>query len=163
MKATTCLLAIIMMFCIATASAQTGKLGNGDNRQVLRMGLYPPDLLMRRQQQLGITDDQRKAIAGLVRDFQGEVTELQWTMPNEQQKLREMLDQPDIDSAAALEQAGRVLEMESRFKLAHFELLIAIKNELTGEQIDMLNSAIRKRLSSRDRAPVKPAPDQGAL
>jgi hypothetical protein len=39
-----------------------------------------------------------------------------------------------------------VLKMESRFKLAHFKLLVAIKNELKQDQVDMLNRTIRERL-----------------
>ena len=114
------------------------------------MGLYPPDILMRQQQSLGITSDQRADIAVLVREFQGTVSELQWAMPNEQQKLRKMLSVKEIDAQVALIQAAQVLKMESEFKLAHFELLIAIKNELTDEQIDILDKAIRRRVAKQE-------------
>jgi hypothetical protein len=40
--------------------------------------------------------------------------------------------------------------MESEFKLAHFELLIAIKNELTDEQINILDKAVQRRLPAKD-------------
>ena len=114
------------------------------------MGLYPPDILMRQQQVLGISSEQRKEIAALVRAFQGKVTELQWATPNEQQKLKIMLNASDIDSEAALTQAAQVLKMESEFKLAHFELLIAIKNQLTDEQINILDKAIKRRLPAKE-------------
>ncbi|NND67376.1 MAG: periplasmic heavy metal sensor [Halioglobus sp.] len=119
---------------------------NGDNRELLRMGLYPPDILMRHQEEIGITTEQRKAIAGLVRDFQGEITELQWAMPSEQQKLRKLLNEDRVDATAALAQVEQVLGMESEFKMAHFELLIAIKNELTTQQIGEINEMVRRRL-----------------
>ena len=140
-------LAAAMVFWVAGVMAQGAAVDQKDNREILRMGLYPPDILMRQQQRLGITDSQRTDIAALVRSFQGQVTELQWSMPAEQQKLREMLNQPDIDSEAALAQVVTVLEMESEFKLNHFKLLIAIKKELTPEQIDMLDRAIRRRIT----------------
>jgi len=141
------ILATLMIFCVTGVAAQDPAIADKDNREVLRMGLYPPDILMRQQQRLGITSEQRAAIATLVRNFQGEVTELQWAMPNEQQKLRKLLTASTIEPEAALAQAAQVLKMESEFKLAHFELLIAIKNALTEEQINMLNRAIRRRIS----------------
>ena len=146
MKSIKLILVAALLCWVSAVTAQHSTVDKKDNREVLRMGLYPPDILMRQQQQLGITSEQRKDIAALVRDFQGDVTELQWSMPAEQQKLRKMLNQPDIDAEAALAQAETVLKMESDFKLNHFRLLIAIKNELTDAQIDMLNAAIRRRL-----------------
>ena len=114
------------------------------------MGLYPPGILMRQQQALDISSEQRKDIAALAQDFQGKVTELQWTMPNQQQKLKKIPGASDFDPEAALAQAAQVLKMESEFKLAHFELLIAIKNELTDKQINMLDKAIQRRLPAKD-------------
>jgi Spy/CpxP family protein refolding chaperone len=142
------ILATLLISWGITAAAQSPAIETQDNREVLRMGLYPPDILMRQQQRLGITPEQRKAIAALVRDFQGQITELQWSMPAAQQALRDLLNRSAIDSDAALDQAARVLAMESEFKLAHFELLIAIKNELTTQQIAMLDQAIRRRLQA---------------
>lgn len=144
------LTALLLCLVSITTAAQGPASARADNREVIRMGLYPPDVLMNKQQQLGITDEQRSAIAKLVGDFQGQVTELQWAMPNEQQKLRELLSTNSIDPEVALEQAGKVMQMESQFKLAHFELLIAIKNELTEEQINMLDTAIRRRMEQRE-------------
>lgn len=141
------LLLTALAFALAASAAVGQNLKpNGDNRELLRMGLYPPDILMRYQQEIGISSDQRKTIAGLVRDFQGEITELQWAMPNEQQKLRKLLTQDSVDAGAALAQVEKVLGMESEFKTAHFELLIAIKNELTAEQISQINETVRRRL-----------------
>ena len=144
------LLTCLLVCWVSFTAAQNPTRGEKDHREVLRMGLYPPDILMRQQQALDITTEQRKDIAALVKNFQGKVTELQWAMPNEQQKLKKMLGASDIDSKAALAQAAQVLTMESEFKLAHFELLIAIKNELTDEQINILDKAIRRRLPAND-------------
>ena len=140
---------LALMLCVSSAFAQNMQSNGKDNRELLRMGLYPPDIIMRQQERLGITPDQRKRIATLVRDFQGEVTELQWSLPSEQQKLHGLLNEQKVDADAAMAQAKQVLSMESEFKLAHFELLIAIKNELTLAQVEQLDSAIRRRLSDR--------------
>lgn len=150
MKSAKLLLACLLMCWVSLSAAQNASRIEKDHREVLRMGLYPPDILMRQQQVLGISSEQRKEIAALVRAFQGKVTELQWATPNEQQKLKIMLNASDIDSEAALTQAAQVLKMESEFKLAHFELLIAIKNQLTDEQINILDKAIKRRLPAKE-------------
>ena len=140
-------LAVLLLLCMGAQGAQNNSTDiEPDNREVLRMGLFPPDIIMRQQQRLGITADQRRKIASEVRDFQGEVTELQWAMPNEQQKLQQLLSTSQVDAEPALAQAEKVLRMEGEFKLAHFRLLIAIKNVLTDEQVQKLNTAIRRRV-----------------
>ncbi len=149
-----CLAAALLLTWMSGLHAQTGGLDDKDNREIWRMGLYPADSIMQRQKWLGITPEQRKDIAGLVREFQGEVTELQWSMPNEQQKLRELLQSRDIDAEPALAQAEKVLNMETQFKLAHFRLLIAIKNQLTDEQIEKIDSALRRRMQRQTDVPI---------
>ena len=149
MKSAKLFLATLMLSCACAVTAQGLGIEEKDNRKVLLMGLYPPDILMRQQQRLGITNEQRTEIAALVRDFQADVSELQWSMPAEQQKLREMLDKPDIEAEVALTQAASVLKMESQFKLDHFKLLIAIKNALTDDQVNMLDRAIKRRISEQ--------------
>lgn len=124
--------------------------GPAANREILRMGLYPPDILMRHQQTLGVTDEQRKAIAALVRRFQDDIADLQWTLQNEQQIFAQALDtHPVADDTLA--QAEKVLALESRFKLAHFRLLIAIKNALTAEQVAIIDQTLERRRNALKR------------
>lgn len=138
------LFTILLLLAPVAAQAQLPDDG-ADKRAVLRMGLYPPDLIMRHQQRLGITDAQRKQMTAAVKTFQAEVAELQWTLQSEQQALRQLLAATDIDSAAALQQVERVLALENDFKRAHFGLLIAIKNALTDAQVQMIDEELRKR------------------
>lgn len=119
------------------------------DRQILAMGLYPPDLIMRHQQTLGITDVQRKAMLRLVKEFQNEVAELQWELQNKQQIMRQSLGQTRVDAKAVLPEVEAVLALESQFKLAHFKLLIAIKNELTEEQVKMIRQRLREARAAR--------------
>ncbi|MEM9255815.1 MAG: hypothetical protein AAGA91_10215 [Pseudomonadota bacterium] len=143
---------LVATLCIgsAYAQAQTDPLGAGKNtRQVIAMGLYPPDIIMRHQQQLDITDAQRREILQAVKAFQSEVAELQWNLQNEQQLMRQSLSGYEIDAARVVPEIEQVLAMESEFKLAHFRLLITIKNALTEEQIDTINKRIEQRKAQR--------------
>lgn len=147
MKHRTCfsvLATLLLSLMPAVTLAQLPDSG-ADKRAVLRMGLYPPDLVMRHQQRLGITDAQRKQMTTAVKTFQSAVADLQWTLQSEQQALRQALAATDIDSAAALEQVDRVLALENDFKRAHFRLLIAIKNTLSETQVGMIDEELRRR------------------
>ena len=139
-------LLVLMTLCVSVvAQAQLEGVERGKSyREVLKMGLYPPDLIMRHQQRLAISDEQRTTISEVVKKFQSDVAQLQWTLHNEQQLLQQSLSMHPVDPGQALVKAERVLELESSFKLAHIELLIAVKNALTDEQIVMLKQSIRE-------------------
>lgn len=139
------LVSVLMLSAPLAATAQADTTGSpAGNREILRMGLYPPDILMRHQQTLGITDAQRKRIAALVRDFQSEIADLQWTLQNDQQVFKQSLGTHPVPEGT-LAQGEKVLALESEFKLAHFKLLIAIKNELTPEQVAEIDQTIKRR------------------
>jgi hypothetical protein len=143
---------IVLSLCATTmtvfsAETQTEALGDvRGTKEALRMGLYPPDIIMKHQQRLGITSEQRRSILKAVQKFQAEVADLQWTLLNDQQLLQQALAAYPVEATTTLKQAEEVLKMESRFKLAHFKLLVAIKNELKQDQVDMLNRTIRERM-----------------
>ena len=138
-------LLIAISFCVVATAQAARPDDDKSNREVMMMGLYPPDIIMRHQQRLGITDEQRRSISKAVREFQTQVAELQWTLQNEQQLMRQFFSGYHIKPDEALAQAERVLALESQFKQAHFKLLIATKNELTEKQIDMINRFIKQR------------------
>ncbi len=138
-------LLIIISFCVVATAQADGLNGEKSNREVFMMGLYPPDMIMRHQQRLGISNEQRSNISKAVKQFQSEVAELQWTMQNEQQLMRQSFSGYHIAAEEALARAEQVLALESQFKLAHFKLLIATKNELTETQIDMINKFVKKK------------------
>lgn len=135
----------LFLTLLLSAATQAQLADGADRRNALKMGLYPPDMIMRHQQRLGITPAQRREMTDAVKTFQSDVAELQWTLQDEQQSLRQSLAQAHIDSDAALRQVDKVLALENAFKRAHFRLLIAIKNTLTAEQVAMIDTELRKR------------------
>jgi Spy/CpxP family protein refolding chaperone len=138
-------LLLAVSFCIIALAQADGLAEERSKREVIMMGLYPPDIIMRHQLRLGITSEQRDTIAKAVQQFQSDVAELQWNMQSDQQLLRQSLDEYPINTEKSLAQAEHVLGLESRFKLAHFKLLIAIKNTLTEEQIAMIDNGIKQK------------------
>ncbi len=125
-------------------------------------GLYPPELIMRQQNEIGLEPEQREAITTAIRDMQGDVLEIEWQLEAEQQKLGELLAEDVVDEAAALAQAERMMDLEQQVKLSNLGLLIQIRNTLEPEQRALLDGSQRRRMKLRRRPRSDaPLPDHG--
>ena len=107
----------------------------------LARALFPPELVMQHQQDIGLRTEQRAAITKAIQDFQSKVVDLQWRMQEQSQRLASLLEKPAVDQAAALAQVDEVLGVEREVKRAHITLLINIKNALSAEQQAKLAAA----------------------
>lgn len=96
--------------------------------------LFPPELVMQHQADIGLRPEQRSAITKAIQEFQTKVVDLQWRMQEQSQRLAAQLGKPSVDQAAALAQVDEVLGVEREVKRAHLSLLIQIKNTLTPPQ-----------------------------
>jgi Spy/CpxP family protein refolding chaperone len=106
----------------------------GPQRDPIRERLFPPELVMQHQAELGIDDRQRAALTKELAAFQSQIVDLQWKMSAAADDLARLLDAPRIDEARALAQADRVMSLEHDVKKSHLGLLIRIRNLLTDEQ-----------------------------
>jgi len=102
--------------------------------------LFPPDLIMRYQQDIALAPEQRTVITKAIQEFQNKTVELQWQMQDQAQRMATLLSKPSIDETAALQQLDQVLNVEREVKRAHIGLLIKLKNALTAEQQAKLTS-----------------------
>jgi TonB-dependent SusC/RagA subfamily outer membrane receptor len=100
----------------------------------LAKDLFPPELVMANQQAIELTDSQRSAIQGAMREAQSRFVDLQFAVSGEMEKLGQLLGQTRVDEAAVLAQVDRVLAAEREIKRAQLGLMIRIKNQLTAEQ-----------------------------
>jgi Spy/CpxP family protein refolding chaperone len=100
--------------------------------------VFPPELVMKYQQKIGLRPEQRTAITEAIQQVQSRIVEQQWRMQEEAQKLGELLQAAPVNESAVLAQVDRVLGIEREVKRAHMTLLVRIKNTLTREQQAML-------------------------
>lgn len=105
--------------------------------------LFPPEMVLQNQIALGLTDEQLEAIKKMINETHSQVLDYQTELQRLSEQLRGILDSPTVDEAAALETAGRAMQLESEVKKAHLSLAIRIKNLLTPEQQEKLR-AMRK-------------------
>ena len=96
--------------------------------------LFPPELIMAHQEELGIDDAQRTAILKEIEKAQSQVLQLQWQMHAATEQLAKLLDAPKIDESKALAQADKLMTMERDLKRTHLGMLIRIRNLLTDPQ-----------------------------
>lgn len=95
---------------------------------------FPPELVMRYQQTIDLTEEQTKAIKSEIQNAQAKFTDLEWELQKQMQSAEKEVSQQKIDEANALSILEEVLSLENDIKRTHLTLLIRIKNLLTPEQ-----------------------------
>ncbi len=63
--------------------------------------LFPPSLIMRKQQDIALSPSQAEAIKTEMRNFQGKVVDIQWDLNERQARLDGLLEAEQIDAPAA--------------------------------------------------------------
>jgi hypothetical protein len=106
--------------------------------------LYPPELVMEHQIELGLSDAERQTLRQEVQQAQARFTDLQWRLSAETERLDTILREPVLREQQVLEQVDRVLALERDLKRTKIALLVRIKNTLTTEQQAKL-AALRTR------------------
>jgi Spy/CpxP family protein refolding chaperone len=129
------LLLIVLSCLTGLTSAETAVPGPADE---LGQQLFPPDLVLKYHQDIGLDENQSKALKALVQQAQSKFLDLQWDMQVEAGKLVQLVRVPHVDESAAIAQAERVLNLERDVKKAQLSLLIRIKNVLSSAQQEKL-------------------------
>jgi Spy/CpxP family protein refolding chaperone len=133
--------ALALLALAGVARAQQAPPGPRAQEDALAHLLFPPELVMQHQQEIGLRPEQRSAITKAIQELQTKVIDLQWKMQDQSQRLATLLQKPVVDQTAALTQLDEVLGTERDVKRAHITLLIQIKNTLTADQQAKLAAA----------------------
>jgi Spy/CpxP family protein refolding chaperone len=96
--------------------------------------LFPPEMVMRHAQEIGLSDEQREQITAAIQQVQSDIVPLEWEVRERTEALTNLLESPRVDEAAALAQVEQVTEIENQMKKTHLTLLIRVKNALSEEQ-----------------------------
>jgi Spy/CpxP family protein refolding chaperone len=135
------LLTLALLGCAALAHAEPASQKNADE---LAQYFFPPELVMKYRQEIGLDDAQSKALKELMQKASGHFVDLQWDMQSETGKFAKLLSARRVDESAALAQMDKVLNMEREMKKAQVQFLLRIKNVLTDAQQDKL-AALRNK------------------
>ena len=149
-----CAVLAATVLCVPTLSAQTVptppasvapglaidglELRKLAGRDPLAGAFFSPEVVMRNQQAINLTAEQRTAIVAAISAAQPRFVEAQWQMEPENAALAELLNGATVDEQAVLRQIDRVLDIERQIKRIQIEMLVRIKNELSAEQQQQL-------------------------
>ena len=121
----------------------------------LEKAFFDPQLVLQRARDIGLTAPQRQQIMDAVKKIQTALVPIQLDMAEPAMDLLELVDQPQVDEAAAIAKADQVLKIENEVKKLQMSLLIRIKNVLTKEQQARLR-AIRDGASGNPGSGLEP-------
>lgn len=110
----------------------------------IAQNLFPPELVMRYHNEIGLDEAQSKVIKEAIGKAQARFLDLQWEMQSQAEKLAQLLKARPVDEAAVDSQLDRVLNVEREIKKAQISLLVRIKNQLTEAQQNKLRELRRR-------------------
>ncbi len=134
MNAVRSLCAVLLVVLPFAAGAADGK----DGDDWLRGKLFPPDVVLRHQSQLKLTDAQRQAIRREIVAVQAKVAPIDFDLMDAAVSLQEALEQPQPDRAVVLEKADAALAADARKKRVWIEMLLNVRAILTPDQVAFL-------------------------
>ena len=128
------LLLVVASFAFGNAAAAEPK------ADVFKGKLFPPNVILEHQAELGLSKQQFTEIRKTVVELQGKVAEHEWDVREAYQNIMAELDKSPIDQDRVLEHVGAALRAENEVKKLQVAMLIKLKNLLNDEQVAYLES-----------------------
>jgi Spy/CpxP family protein refolding chaperone len=150
------LLVAAVLFSVVFTSAQQPQPPRPEN-DPLGDSMFPPELVMQHQREIGLTDEQKVFMRGEIQRVTVRFNELQWQLQDAMEALGSTMKESTVNEQQALAQLDKVLDAEREIKHLHVGLVIRIKNKLTLEQQAKLQAIKRISGSVPGRRPG-PAP-----
>ena len=130
---------LVGLTCLAFGSAMAA----GPKDDVFKGRLFPPNVILEHQTELGLSKAQFTAIREAVVEVQAGVAEHEWDMREAYQALMLELDKAPIDEDRVIAHAEVALQAENQVKKKQMAMLVRLKNLLTAEQVSYLESVQR--------------------
>lgn len=114
--------------------------GNSMGMGALKAAFYPPKLVMRHQNDINLTEDQKETILSLINSNHSAHSRIRWDLQSKMDEMRDLVSQNDVDLQQANEKLDEILALEQQLKKMQLSALIQIKNTLTEEQEQQLDA-----------------------
>ncbi|MDJ0759267.1 MAG: hypothetical protein QNJ19_07705 [Woeseiaceae bacterium] len=125
----------LLLACVAFNAASAN-----ETRDIFKGKLFPPNVVLENRGELDLTREQYTAIRAAVVEVQTQVAEHEWDMQEAYTSVLESLDERPLDEQQIISNVKAVLAAENKVKLAQMGMLIRIRNLLSDEQIEFLES-----------------------
>jgi len=147
MKLKTVALGILLSFTCPVLRAQSPP------ADPLAENLFPPELVLQHQSDIGLTEEQRNALIAEGQKAQERFSDLQQRLQKEVEALGTLLKREQVEEQAALAQFDKVLSQEREVKRAHLAFVLGIRSKLTREQQAKLRDIKSKIAAGQIRSP----------
>jgi hypothetical protein len=135
-KGLTLLAGICLAFYTLGALAQQP----GQQKDPFQGKLIAPKVILDNRDELDLTKEQFQAIRQAVVTAQGEIAEHEWDLREAYQLVMADLDESPVDADQVLANVEKALLAENEVKKRQVALLIELRNLLTDEQFEYLQS-----------------------
>jgi len=123
-----------LISCVAQAEGAPGK------KDVFKGKLFPPNIILEHQDELGLTKEQFTAIKKAVVEVQANIAEHEWDLREAYLKTLASLDESPIDEEKVLKNVEKALLAENQVKQLQVRMLIRLRMLLTDEQVEYLQA-----------------------
>jgi hypothetical protein len=130
------LLVLLALACFGATVATAA----GPKEDVFKGKLFAPNVILENQAELDLSKQQFTEIRRAVVDVQANVAEHEWDVAEAYQNIMAELDRSPIDEEQVLEHVAAALRAENEVKKLQVTMLIRLRNLLTDEQIEYLES-----------------------
>jgi len=134
---------IILTVALASAQQSPHPPQPRPDHDPLAQFMFPPELVMQHQREIGLTDEQKTYLRGEIQRVTLRFTELQWQLQDAMEGLASVMKESTVNEQQALSQLDKILDTEREIKHLHIGLAIRIKNKLTPEQQSRLQAMKR--------------------
>ena len=129
------LLSVLAAVSLLGGAVLAQESGEGD---LLPAFLFPHDLVMDNQEQIGLGEEQVEALSTLLAELDAETAAIHQEIPAASAELREILAQTQINEAQAMASFNTILDLERQARRIWLQRLIRVKNVLAEAQQDQL-------------------------
>ena len=130
------LLILLAVVCMGLETAAAA----GPKDDVFKGKLFAPNVILEHQAELELSKQQFTEIKKAVVEVQANVAEHEWDLREAYQSIMGELDKAPVDEQQVLEHVSAALRAENEVKKLQVTMLIRLKNLLTSEQIEYLES-----------------------
>lgn len=130
--------------CLVLLSTLATAQGQGQQKDVFRGKLFAPNIILEHQDELGLSKEQFTAIRTAVVAVQSNVAEHEWDLREAYQNVLSDLDDSPIDEDKVLGNVQTALLAENEVKKLQVAMLIKLRNLLTDEQVEYLQSVTKR-------------------
>ena len=124
---------VVALLCAGAALAAHGQESLPPNDPIAEQ-MFPPELILRHQRAIGLSEAQKNALVAEVKRTQGHLIDVQWELQRVADPLFEMLGKDRPDEAQVLAQLDKVLAVERDVKRSQLALAVRLRNLLSAEQ-----------------------------